>query len=208
MFAAKGSASTYQCEVRSCNEKKLRSTSSMYINIARARKDGIPRMWATVPFLDMQLSISMLFHILGANGVEDTLSCILDAGMSNVTRLMITAVVRLEAETIDEEALLATIGKEHGSGQTAEKKRRYLEHIVTSEILPHQGCDMSESTLLGKRLFLGSAVRKLLKVFAGELECDDRDHFNTKRIDCAGVHGFFRQFEDDLQDFSTTLSLA
>ena len=30
-------------------------------------------------------------------------------------------------------------------------------------------------------------VRKMLRVYAGKLQCDDRDHFATKRVDCAGT---------------------
>ena len=30
-------------------------------------------------------------------------------------------------------------------------------------------------------------VRKLIRVHTGQLQCDDRDHMSTKRVDCAGT---------------------
>ena len=36
-------------------------------------------------------------------------------------------------------------------------------------------------------LFLGIMIRKLIRVYVGELQCDDRDHVATKRVDCAGT---------------------
>ena len=35
-------------------------------------------------------------------------------------------------------------------------------------------------------MYLGLMIRKLLKVYTKELECDDRDHYCNKRIDTAG----------------------
>ena len=70
---------------------------------------------------------------------------------------------------------------------TRERRQRYLDHIVNCEVLPHQGLTRSPEVLRLKALYLGLMVRKLVRVYVGELQCDDRDHFAAKRVDCAGT---------------------
>ena len=70
---------------------------------------------------------------------------------------------------------------------TREKRRKYLEHIVNCECLPHQGLTDEPEVLRAKALYLGLMVRKMIRVHRGELPCDDRDHYSSKRVDCAGT---------------------
>ena len=56
-----------------------------------------------------------------------------------------------------------------------------------SEVLPHQGLAGTPEVHRAKALYLGLMIRKLIRVYVGELQADDRDHFATKRVDCAGT---------------------
>ena len=54
-----------QCEIRSCHERKLRSTSSLYMYITNAKKGSTPAMVVDLPFVNMSVPILALFRLLG-----------------------------------------------------------------------------------------------------------------------------------------------
>ena len=84
------------------------------------------------------------------------------------------------------EGLYEYIGKEGTREASKERRQRYINHIVNCEVLPHQGLTDAPDTLRAKALYLGMMIRKLVRVYRGELQCDDRDDYAAKRVDCAG----------------------
>ena len=63
------------------------------------------------------------------------------------------------------------------SERTAAKRKKYIEHILRSEVLPH--IQRPEDRLA----YLGVLVRRLVAVEIGLLAADDRDHNGGKRLD-------------------------
>ena len=176
-----------QCEVRSCHEKKLRSTSSLYLYITNTKKGATPDIIATLPFMTTSLPIYTLFRLLGVESKTDVMEMIIGTSGSADARLLSSI---LDADPtadmlIDE--LHEHVGKECTTESTPERRQRYVDHIINCEVLPHQGLVRTPEVIRSKALFLGMMVRKLLCVHSGELQCDDRDHFALKRVDCAGV---------------------
>jgi DNA-directed RNA polymerase II subunit RPB2 len=58
--------------------------------------------------------------------------------------------------------------------------------LSPGEILPHIGLARDDTTNNRKALYFALMIRKLLLVYVGTHQCDDRDHYSNKRIDTAG----------------------
>lgn len=221
-----------QCELRSCNERKLRSTSSLYLYITNAKKGATPEMVATLPFVTMSIPVRALFKLLGVPTRDEVLDVVLgdsEDGASSAAgaagaagtagaagaadaddeRRLIASILDNDATAdMDVDDLYEHVGREGTREATRERRHRYLDHILNCETLPHQGLQRTPEVLRAKALFLGLMVRKLLRVYRGELQCDDRDHVATRRVDCAGTQFglLFRQiFRAVQKSFSVQL---
>jgi DNA-directed RNA polymerase II subunit RPB2 len=200
-----------QCEIRSCNERKLRSTSSLYLYITNAKKGTTPEMVATLPFVNMNVPILALFRLLGVQTRSEAMEVIVGEEGADEYELLSSILDNDSTASMTAEALYEYIGNEGTREPTKEKKARYLTHIINCEVLPHQGLTGTPEVLRAKALYLGLMVRKLVRVYTGELPCDDRDHMATKRVDCAGTQFglLFRQlFRGVLKSVSIQLYKA
>lgn len=175
------------CEIRSCHERKLRSTSSLYVYITNAKKGATPEMVVDLPFVDMQVPVLALFRLLGVETRRAVVETVVGDEDAPEARLLGSILDNDTTADMTAEMLYEHIGREGTREPTKEKRQRYLDHIVNCEVLPHQGLTSAPETLRAKALYLGLMVRKLMRVHVGELQCDDRDHFACKRVDCAGV---------------------
>ena len=176
-----------QCEIRSCHERKLRSTSSLYVYITNTKKGAIPEMVVTLPFVNMNVPVLALFRLLGVENRHDAMQVIVGDEEAKESPLLISILDNDYTADMSVESLYEYIGKEGTREVTKEKRQRYLDHIISCEVLPHQGLSRTPEILRAKALYLGLMVRKLMKVYTGDLQCDDRDHFAAKRVDCAGT---------------------
>lgn len=176
-----------QCEIRSCNERKLRSTSSLYIYITNAKKGAIPCMVVELPFVTMHVPVLALFRLLGVETRQAVMQAIVGTEDAREYRLLCSILDNDNTADMSVDALYEYIGREGTREVTREKRQRYLDHIINCEVLPHQGITSTPEILRSKALFLGIMIRKLIQVYMGDLQCDDRDHLATKRVDCAGT---------------------
>lgn len=176
-----------QCEIRSCHERKLRSTSSLYIYITNAKKGATPKMVAELPFVTMQVPVLALFRLLRVNSRQEAMEAIVGDGGDDEGRLLASILDNDSTADMSLDALYDYIGREGTRETTREKRERYIDHIINCEILPHQGLVATPEVLRSKALYLGIMIRKLIRVYMGELQSDDRDHLATKRVDCSGT---------------------
>ena len=177
-----------QCEIRSCNERKLRSTSSLYVYITNAKRGATPSMVVELPFVTMHVPVLALFRLLGVETRQAVMEAIMgSADDAPEYRLLCSILDNDSTADMSVEALYDYIGREGTREVTRERRQRYLDHIINCEILPHQGLTATPDVLRSKALFLGIMIRKLIRVYVGDLQCDDRDHLATKRVDCAGT---------------------
>ena len=172
-----------QCEIRSCHEKKLRSTSSLYVYITRTKKGASPEMVVELPFVKTYVPVLALFRLLGVETRDEAMRIIVGDGES---RLLSSILDNDRTADMTMEGLYEYIGKEGTREASKERRQRYINHIVNCEVLPHQGLTDAPDTLRAKALYLGMMIRKLVRVYRGELQCDDRDDYAAKRVDCAG----------------------
>jgi DNA-directed RNA polymerase II subunit RPB2 len=176
-----------QCEIRSCHERKLRSTSSLYIYITNTKKGATPEMVVTLPFINMNVPILALFRILGVNSRREAMEAIVGDEEADEYRLLCSILENDRTADMSIDDLYDYIGREGTREATKEKRQKYIEHITNCEVLPHQGLTRTPDILRAKALYLGLMIRKLIQVYMGKLQCDDRDHFAAKRVDCSGT---------------------
>jgi DNA-directed RNA polymerase II subunit RPB2 len=177
----------YVCEIRSCHEMKLRSTSTLYIYVTNSKHGATPEMVATLPFVEMQVPVLALFRMLGVNTRQQVMEYIIGNEDVPESRLLCSILDNDTTANMNVDDLFDWIGKEGTKETTKERRQRYLDHIRNCEILPHMGLNQTEEVLEKKAAYLGFMIRKLIKVYIGEIQCDDRDHFANKRIDSSGV---------------------
>ena len=176
-----------QCEIRSCNENKLRSTSSLYLYITTAKRGATPELVAELPFVKMYVPVMALFRLLGVTSRASAVDAIVGNESVTECRLLCSILDNDSTADMTVDDLYEYIGREGTREVGKERRQRYIDHILNCEILPHQGLVDTPDVRRAKVLYLGLMVRKLLRVHNGELQCDDRDHMAAKRIDCAGV---------------------
>lgn len=79
-----------------------------------------------------------------------------------------------------------TSEKKTTSKMTREKRIAYVNYIIRNEFLPHVGLQQTPEIIWRKCIELGLLARKLIGVALGYEKCDDRDHYQNKRIDMNG----------------------
>jgi DNA-directed RNA polymerase II subunit RPB2 len=177
----------YVCEIRSCHHNKLRSTSTLYINIRDRGAAGLPEVTVQIPFVDVAVPLAYMFYLLGAADEEDMLNCICPAADHEMAELA-SVVLRHDPEAdVSREALLEWLACKGTTETLPEKRARYMQHIMASEVLPHQGLDTEPATLRQKKNFVGFMVNRLLRVYLQRCAPDERDAYATKRVDTAGA---------------------
>lgn len=180
IFPGKGKYSLV-CEVRSCHELKMRSTSTLYVSITKTSGGQTPSLIAHIPFIDCTISLMVLFRLLGVTTRQEAIDYILsgDTGeMKQIVQSIIDADVNEDMNLAD---IIESIAKSGTKEVTRERRARYMEHIISSEILPHMGLRRDVATAQKKAIYLGMMVRKLLNVHMGRAGCDDRDNYCNKR---------------------------
>jgi DNA-directed RNA polymerase II subunit RPB2 len=176
-----------QCEVRSCHERKLRSTSSLYIYITNTKRGATPEILVTLPFVNMNIPILALFRLMEVTSRHEVVEGIFGDDEAHEYRLLCSILDNDRTADMTLDDLYEHIGKEGTRETTHEKRLKYIEHIINCEVLPHQGLTRTPEVLRAKTFYLGLMIRKLVLVYRGKLQCDDRDHFAAKRIDCSGT---------------------
>lgn len=193
----------FVCEVRSRYETKMRSTSTLRINIS-TRKGGTPPVVVitTMPFLPTDVPLLAMFRMLGFGDREDMVRFIhgptpLPADVApHVNAVLCHAC----ADSTDDE-IFDGVGRAGTKEPTAEGRRKYVMNLLANEFLPHLGLQNTPVELRKKAMYLGMMVRRLLIAYSdapagfsgNEVEglsikgVDDRDHYANKRLSTAGT---------------------
>ena len=195
VFATKNNSKySYVCELRSCHEDKLRSTSTLLIYITTTKRGAMPEMVAHLPFMtQVPVPVLALFRLLRVGTRADVIKLITGDQPVPETRLLCSILDNDTTADMCTSDLFDWLGREATVETTKEKRQRFLDHIVSNELIPHMGLDNSPEVLQKKAAYLGFMVRKLIKVYIGELQVDDRDHYSLKRIDPNSCGLLFRQ---------------
>lgn len=175
----------YVCEIRSCNETKLRSTSTLTMALRETAGSQVPTIAVRLPFVDPTATLREIYTLLGCDSLDDIMSYICDKNDSDIGDFA-ENILRAEPALLPRPELILSVGARAGHPEHA-KAISYMHHIVACEFLPHVGLTETEPDLLRKRVFFGHMIRKLLLVYRGKFTTDDRDDYLNKRVDGPGM---------------------
>lgn len=189
----KGVSVDMDCRSRR-DDEKFRSTSTLYMHLSGSP----PLLTVDIPFLKTNLPVIILFRLLGVHTVEEidfllwnNVDDIDLAGKRlfayNYTHPLMTASIE---DILDLAGSVLTVTD---GGQ--EKLRRQVIQQISGELLPHMGFDDSHLTRTKKLAYICIIIRRMLDVFIGRAEADDRDFEGHKSVQMsAGVLSvMFRQ---------------
>lgn len=194
----------YVCEVRSAHEQRLRSTSTLCMHITDVSKGARSIIMVELPFVTIQVPLVALFRILGLVDIDEILEMV-DCSSKDTEAMLRTCLECDSRSTMGTDEIIDWIGREGTTEPTAERRQRYMQHIIGNEIIPHMSLHRSPEGLRRKATFVAHMVRRLTQVAFEGGDVDDRDDFVNRRIDCSGVLMalLFRQL---YRNFMRTLS--
>lgn len=196
----------YKCELRSWNECKIRSTSTLNVYLQIEKGDDIPHITLVLPFLKYNVTLSCMFRMLGVNNVNDMKNYINEKHNPTLEYLTQNVLRDDEMDTTMEDMLEIIAQKSQTKGATKEKRANAVMHIVYNEFLPHIGLERDQETQHRKAVYLGYIIRKMLRVYSGQIPPDDRDHYANKRLETPGMLMallFRQQYRNFLKNIQT-----
>ena len=191
-FVRKMGPSSYNAEVRSLHASKTRSTSTLVVNLSSRAGQLGELLMVNLPFIEVQVTASALFKILGFKDLEAMLDFMEPHAGAEGSEKEKTMQILRRALNVPEilaksrSEIMEDIGRHGTKEATIERRLQYIEHIIENEFLPHQGMEASPEVILGKCTYLCMVIVKLTHVFMGILPPDDRDDFSLKRVESTG----------------------
>ena len=191
---------TMRCEIRSIHHNKIRSTSTLNI-LLNSVKQSLPEITVMIPFIKFPVPLVIVFRLLGISDVSTVVSLIVGTTskqgqhtykLHHVVSNMIYAEEHpQETMTMALDELLDWVGKQGSAEKNKRKRIQDIRHIIQNELLPHTGDDFSTPeaeamTNFNKACHLAHAVRKLIRVFLGEIPPDDIDEQKNRNICASG----------------------
>ena len=176
IFEKKQNKIVYEAEIRSLEENRHKSTSTLKIMVIKV-SDSEYKLRTQLPFLKTDIPALGLFNAFGYS--FDNYKIDIDSDLYDDCIYLSSQ----EGELCNESDFFAK------RLNLSLKEGFSIENIFEKYFLPHM------STMDSKLKMYAFAINKLLKCFCGVQYQDDRDHFKNKRIDLAGdlMIGLFRQ---------------
>jgi len=164
---------------------------SQVLNV-KIRKDGM--LTIRVPILN-EVNVFALFRALGISSDRDIIRMIVnddnDTDMIDIIRISLDACKNENQQKIltEEEAFDFLINKlkvhrkydETDKDIKIQQKKIHLKSLLNTSFIPH-----IESSLKEKAFYLGYMINKLLNVYMGRAQVDDRDSYINKRVELPG----------------------
>ena len=200
----------FRCEVRSWNEDKIRSTSTLYLHLVCMRGGTLPSITVSVPFIYYNIPVPHIFRILGVEDPKEMRRYILlssDPSQSHPYDYYIRSILKDEKTEFSREDLMNFIGQKGIHEVTRERRIRSIENIFYNEFLPHVGLGRDQDTMRNKTIYFGYVIYRMLRVYHGDEKPDDRDDYINKRLET--VHMLCAlQFRQLLRNFQKTFRIS
>ena len=201
----------FKAEVRSWNETKVRSTSTLYVFLTDPRRDFQADLVLSVPFITPKLSLGAVLRMLHVTTLTEVLEIIFGTSDLEVAKDYVGPRVFALGTSmanqcipflqLDRGDLAYDIGMRNEKTKPAQdtidgiaaptksraRIQRSIEHIFANEFLPHMGLGDTPDYWKSKSFYLGYVLRKLMRVALGIQQQDDRDHYAFKRIHSSGM---------------------
>lgn len=197
-------------EMRCCQECKIRSTSTVYINVQSAvYGTGSVNANVMLPYLEKSIPLLALLRVIGFQSVEGAARVIAHQGRiserddearsvnsnSHTMRfeLWLQSMLRNRAkhepdfESMTRAQVVDWVGG-NCIKRTAlpEERPRHVHHVTCNEFLPQCGMDTTHATMRAKRSTFALLIWRTCRVVRHELPPHDRDHFANLMIELPG----------------------
>ena len=184
------SGALYTVEIRSVNDRKYRSSSTSLIHLSESKYGLIPEITVMIPYVKFPIPLHAIFRILGVDSVEHMVLYVLGTEYPDPAFVhLVRSILEHECSEMTMDNLYEWIGVNGIEQGTKEQKARTVKNLCITEFMPHMGNERASPTSIraAKAVYLGYVVRKLLKVYRGELPPDNRDDTNNLRLKTVGV---------------------
>ena len=194
-FVAYRGKGVYRCELRSHHADKIRSTSTLRIHLKKGKQQkkkkkkkgkggadvGIPELNVDLPYIPGLVPAGVVFRLLGARDFGAMLRLVVRDADSRALKFLAYSVLLANDGPGDlpDEALFDWMSRD--SDKCRERRVQQTRNVFRNECFPHCG-----DVLPAKAFCLGMCVRRLLRLFLGEIEEDDRDSYVNRRNTTAG----------------------
>jgi DNA-directed RNA polymerase II subunit RPB2 len=186
------------------DDEKFRSTSTLYMHMYGSP----PAITADIPFLKAGIPIVGVFRLLGVESAEEILEIMWsnqpeintdEASLRIFSYNLVNPYMTCPLEEILDYAG-SVLNIPDGS---PEKIRKQVSQQIFGELLPHVGFDDSKTTKMKKLAYLSIIIRRMIDVYLGKCEPDDRDFEGHKSVQMSAaiLSIMFRQM------FSNTMKL-
>lgn len=201
-----------EIKYRSTSTLYITLTPSFVTEVTAERRASVPRLTVVIPFVTDPLPLSVAFKLLNVLTVDAMVDyvCVeddpdwfkarvLDVLLHNIDAVVMThefAVTRLahdrgQSYSVNsnrkrrqqDEAQAAKRRRKKGGAEPEseyERSEKQVAGLLSTEFLPHQG--YSAEAVDAKAVLFGNYVRKLLMVYFGMQDCDDRDDYRHRRV--------------------------
>jgi DNA-directed RNA polymerase II subunit RPB2 len=174
------------------NSRSYQPNGMMQVLNIKVKQDGT--MTIRVPILQ-EVNVFILLRALGVQSDHDIINMIItddnDNDMIDTLRVSLEQCVNEEGQKIQtvEQAYDYLINKLKVPRKYNEtdidiklmQKKMHLTHLLKNSFIPHIEGDLKQ-----KSYYITYMINKLLKVFLGRTEVDDRDSYINKRVDLVG----------------------
>ena len=176
------------CETRSLNENTYGIPKVSSIKITNKPNMYDNSLKITLPHMNQEVPLFVLFRALGCGSDKDIIYHIIDNNSSDIDHIILKMLrstieegsgIHTEEESI--QYLSRYINNTYNYVQNEEKKISYVKDVILKEYLNHLGDDNQK-----KIYFTGFMVNKLLKGYLGIIPLDDRDSHLNKRFETPG----------------------
>ena len=166
----------------------MRSTSTIYVHASRPTGSTSITMTVQLPFIDGTVPLLYVYKLLNV-AYDEIFEFILgDAhDCSDELVQMVSSIVNTPVPLQSYDDILSWVGRERTKETVKEKRDKYVEHVISSEVLPHQSLSRTAQGRREKAAWLSILVRKICSVALGQTPTDERDHYAHKRVDSAGM---------------------
>lgn len=171
---------THVCELRSNHPSKIRSTSTLYVYIGNQPVNVLVQL----PFAKYYVPVVVIMRTLGVDSLQDMFDILKGQEPSQRYTHLLKMILYTDTSGTSRMSLnnlYNWIGLQ-GDKKTDNRRKRIkaVANIMNNEFLPH--C----SSPLEKTFYFAYCVRKLCKVYLGEVSTDDIDSYQNKRLTLPG----------------------
>ena len=211
VFPSIKAAWTWVGEMRACHSAKIRSTSTLRLNVHTGKR-GSGVIWGVVeiPYVDAPIPVMAICRLLGFATAEEVATSAATGGVLSghtpirkgslwdvhsvhTTRQWILSLLKDDAhkyppfETMSRTKILQWIGDEGPKRKTATDRSKYVAHLMANEFLPQMGLDSSALTISRKAQMFAFMLWRMANVARENTCADDRDHAGNKQYDTPGM---------------------